>query len=52
MLELQLQREGSKLTERFLLYRLVVFCLEQTKSSIANETLKNSSQRRVQRIGG
>jgi hypothetical protein len=36
------------LTERFFLYRLVVFCPEQTKTSTANENFPNEEQQTVE----
>jgi hypothetical protein len=36
------------LTERFFLYRLVVFCPEQTKTSTANENSSNEEQQTVE----
>ena len=48
MLEPQLQREARTLTEGFFLYRLVVFCPEQTKTSTANENSPKEEQQTVE----
>ncbi len=51
MLELQLKREAQTLTEGFFLYRLIVLCPEQTKSSTANENSEHQPAPAVRRRG-
>jgi hypothetical protein len=42
-LKLQFSAKAGTLTEGFFLYRLIVFCPEQSKSSTANESYERTA---------